>query len=108
MPRSITAFLASLLLLPACGDPDAPTVTSLSTDAPQYTLTPTSSVYRGNVTLSFTNANSFPVTIPGCSGLWSASLERKRATDGVWEYAAWLGPFTKCTRGDCRPCGWDA
>jgi hypothetical protein len=96
MPRSIAAFLLAPLLLLACGDPDSPSVTRLSTDAPEYTLARTSSVYQGNVTLSFTNANTFAVTIPGCGGLWPVSLERRRPIDGGWEFAAWLGPYTKC------------
>ena len=105
MPRCITAFFLTPLLLLACSDPDSPTVTNLSTDAPEYTLTTTSSGYLGSVTLSFTNANSFPVTIPGCGGLWPASLERRRPTDGVWVYAAWLGPYTKCLEETVVPTG---
>ena len=94
MPRSMTAFLASLLLLPACalfnGD------TRLSTDKPAYTLTPTSSGYGGSVTLSFTNGNmSDAVGLPGCGG-WSAWLERRRPSDGAWEHVAWLGSSLKC------------
>lgn len=105
MPRSMTGFLVSLLLLPACGDPDSPTVTRLSTDAPEYTLTATPSGYVGRVTLSFSNANNFPVTIPGCGGLWQAWLERRPPTDGVWVYAASLGPYAKCLEETVVPAG---
>jgi hypothetical protein len=104
MPRCTTAFLFMPLLLLACGDPDSPTVTRLSTDAPDYTLTKTSFGYRGSVTLSFTNANSFPVTISYCLE-WPASLERRRPTDGVWVYAAWLGGGAKCLQQTVVPAG---
>lgn len=105
MPRCITAFLLTPLLLLACGDPDSPTVTRLSTDAPQYTLTTTSSGYEGRLALAFTNANSFPVIIPGCLGLWVAWLEKRRPTDGVWVHAASLGPYAKCLEETVVPAG---
>ena len=94
MPRCMTAFVLALPLLLAC-DIFSPADTRLLTDAPEYKLTTTPSGSYGNVTLSFTNGNSSSVTIRGCS-LWPASLERRRSTDGVWEYASWLGGGAKC------------
>ncbi len=94
MPRFMTAFVVALPLLVAC-NLFSPKDTHLWADAPHYTLTPTSSGYGGQATLSFSNANSFAVIIPGC-GAWGAWLERRRATDGVWEHAAWLGSYLKC------------
>ena len=101
MPRYITAFLVSPLLFLACSDPASPTVTRLSTDAVEYTITKTPLGYGGNVTLSFTNANGFAVGIPrDCSGNWRASLERRQPTDGVWVYATYLADLTKCAADD--------
>ena len=104
MPRCITAFLLTPLLLLACSDPASPTVTRLLTDAPEYTLTKTSFGYRGSVTLSFTNANSFPVTISYCWE-WPTSLERRQPTNGVWVHAAWLGGYAKCLMETVVPAG---
>jgi hypothetical protein len=106
MPRCITAFLLTPLLLLACSNPFGPTVTRLYTDSPEYTLTKTSFGYGGNVTLSFSNANDFAVSIPEyCSGAWAASLELRRPSDGVWVYAKWLGDGTKCGSLRTVPAG---
>jgi hypothetical protein len=105
MPRCITAFLLTPLLLLACGDPDSPKVTRVWTDAPGYTLTTTSYGYEGRLGLSFTNANSFPVAIHTCSEEWSGVLERRRPTDGVWIYAMSFGDHLKCAGGIGVPAG---
>jgi hypothetical protein len=54
--------------------------------------------------LAYTNANSFPVIIPGCLGLWVAGLEKRRP-DGVWVYAVSLGPYAKCLEETVVPAG---
>jgi hypothetical protein len=106
MTRYIPAFLVMPLLLLACSDSASQTVTRLSTDAPAYTLTRTSSGYEGRVTLSFTNGNRVAVTIGSCSvPEWRGWLERRRPTDGVWEAAAAFGDNLKCGGGVDVPAG---
>jgi hypothetical protein len=105
MTRCIPAFLLTPLLLLACGDLFSPKVTRVWTDAHEYTLTTTSYGYEGRLALSFTNANSFPVTIPGCGSDWGGALERRRPTDGVWVYALGFGSHAKCAGGSVVPPG---
>jgi hypothetical protein len=105
MPRCMTAFVLSLPLLLACGDPDSPTVTRVWTDVPEYTLTTTSYGYEGRLLLFFTNANSFPVTIGSCSADWRGYVEMRRPADGVWVYAMHLGDILKCAGGISVPAG---
>jgi hypothetical protein len=104
MRRSIIAFLAPLLLL-ACGDPDSPTVTRLSTNAAKYTLTTTAYGYEARIALSYSNANTFEVPIHSCTGGWSGWLERRRPTDGVWVYAVFFGDVMKCGGEIVVPAG---
>jgi hypothetical protein len=105
MARLIPAFLLTPLLVLACDDLGSPKVTRVWTDAAEYMLTTTSAGYTGHIVLSFSNANSYPVTIYTCSELWRGWLERQRPTDGVWVAALGFGDRLKCGGGISIPAG---